>query len=1339
MVRKTCSSKLSLGGIYLWSVMAAHPIQWTGWSTLTPLFPNVQNINSNEHYELEARFRPLTGPGSDPHIHSNIYHRLLVQLKELQVPYTTSSSTIYIADVPGQNRQKLRLISEVTENGVVKTYQIKEQLASHDYNDYGIRISLSREINQATIPSLESYQYSYTRSRHRHSFVVVPGVVQIDLTTVTPSASSSNRMDVTYEVEVEMLTPPTTSNPTALQQFVDQVALLWSLLHGSELFYSISERTTVNNFLTAQLSNPHGYRPRQELVESRNLKRRDLVVGGMVGNERFDQQLIALTKAGDVRALENNRPYRNGTRYLVTYKADGLRKLLIFQRINRPDKKGEGLDKKDEGPDKKGEAKYYFTVWLVHPPHEFSLVVAIAESLIPEKLLKHISNHLYGSMLDGELITAANDPAKYYYLAFDALSYHGKDIRKSNYIVRMGVDNVTMNPNQASIGHSIIRLWQNFQRSVSQHGSHVLSVNSKAALVINTVDEFFQHTRTLLDNVTTLPYKEDGLMYIPVDVIYNPHSDEIPIEDRRLTSLPDTCKWKPPEKITIDFRIQWTPRGTLTLQSTERVKLDNGSVDLRPVDFVGDQLQPIGEEDIDYRNPLLYVGGAPLPPRTIVEFAWDSKVSKLVPVRIRFEKSGPNMIGVALDNWRAIQDPLTAGDISGITLRLAFKNHSELKRRLFKSVQQDGVPLTILDIGSGEGGDIDKWKRLGGRVVAVEPMLAHRTILENRLKRFGIQDRVKLLPTTGEDTIAITNATREWLGGPADIISVMLSFSFFWQDHQHLEALVQTIIHNLKPGGELIFFTIDGDSVTQLFEPALGGQVRTDITLGNGKFKLYPQPSRIGEGRMLELDIPKTIMSRQQDGQQGRQQEYLVMIDDLTLRLAKYGIVMREFHRANAPTKRGKYNLVPAFLSTEQAIYNDLFSWGRYYHQGPEITSAPVNMVEISLPTEIFDVEQQPRLDERINPTISQLPAPPIDTFPTILPTVSNVFTLPAIPQLSTLPISLPPLPTIPSASANLPTLPYIMNYQGPVLELPPAPLPMMQVYPPLTPDKPAYGDDRVEKLVCTWKDNLVRIATLGDGNCFIHALLKAINRTYQERPSFRDRSEIAQLFRRDLALLLNSPDPRHPGHVYWETANSGGFVDLFAMQVLTGNLAVVDPVVDYGVSGLQRMFNSHYYLGNEVYGFITELLQVNLCILQATTKDLINNSYDRHNDSWPTVVIIGNSTHFEVVGEQTPQGIRTIFAPDSELVQILSQRFSQEARRLWDPETVLYQILINYPDSTIHPTQADGTLDMTSFVFPERLFYALSPQDPFVNILKKTIQLLREHGYTVTSPYDTL
>ncbi|GAG79847.1 unnamed protein product, partial [marine sediment metagenome] len=127
--------------------------------------------------------------------------------------------------------------------------------------------------------------------------------------------------------------------------------------------------------------------------------------------------------------------------------------------------------------------------------------------------------------------------------------------------------------------------------------------------------------------------------------------------------------------------------------------------------------------------------------------------------------------------------------------------------------------LTLLDIGSGRGGDVSKWRNYS-KIVAVEPNPEHIVELQRRIALNGMSDRVLIVNTGGEDIVTIHNAVRHFIGGRVDVVSMMLSMSFFWRSQSMVNRLVNTIISNIKPDGKMIFLTIDGDLVEQTFEPA---------------------------------------------------------------------------------------------------------------------------------------------------------------------------------------------------------------------------------------------------------------------------------------------------------------------------------------------------------------------------------------------------------------------------------------------------------------------------------------------------------------------------------------
>lgn len=203
-----------------------------------------------------------------------------------------------------------------------------------------------------------------------------------------------------------------------------------------------------------------------------------------------------------------------------------------------------------------------------------------------------------------------------------------------------------------------------------------------------------------------------------------------------------------------------------------------------------------------------------------------------------------------------------------------------------------------------------------------------------------------------------------------------------------------------------------------------------------------------------------------------------------------------------------------------------------------------------------------------------------------------------------------------------------------------------------------AHNDDAYAPLTCTWYNDLVRIATIGEGSCFIHSVLKAMYRPYQENTAARARLEMAANTRRDLALMLTSENPKYPGHSYWETSGQGSFPRMVMQEIINESL-IEDIGVDYSLSGLQYLFNSLSYLGNEVYAYVADVLNIDVYVLLATQIDLQPIfSSRRPGVVRDGIVIIGNTEHYEVLAVNTKNGFQTVFPPDDPFVIGLTELF---------------------------------------------------------------------------------
>jgi hypothetical protein len=263
----------------------------------------------------------------------------------------------------------------------------------------------------------------------------------------------------------------------------------------------------------------------------------------------------------------------------------------------------------------------------------------------------------------------------------------------------------------------------------------------------------------------------------------------------------------------------------------------------------------------------------------------------------------------------------------------------------------------------------------------------------------------------------------------------------------------------------------------------------------------------------------------------------------------------------------------------------------------------------------------------------------------------------------------------------------------------------------------PAKGDDTYLPLTNSWSKNLVRIATIGDGSCFIHAVLKAMYAPYQENNNAQYRVQIAAQIRRDLAMKLNDYNPRYPGHTYWETIGKGSFPRLL-MQEIKDEVMIEHTGVDYSLSGLQRLLNSTNYLGDEIYTYISEILNIDIYILRATNTDL----YPHINTHQPDVnrnaiIIVGNTEHYEVVALDTPTGFQTIFPVGDPLLDTLSTLFIGDIDLEDQYNRVAYD-----PDESFINVAAETFGESGVIQLPMDLTEVFQPDDPFIMIFNRLL-----------------
>jgi hypothetical protein len=182
----------------------------------------------------------------------------------------------------------------------------------------------------------------------------------------------------------------------------------------------------------------------------------------------------------------------------------------------------------------------------------------------------------------------------------------------------------------------------------------------------------------------------------------------------------------------------------------------------------------------------------------------------------------------------------------------------------------------------------------------------------------------------------------------------------------------------------------------------------------------------------------------------------------------------------------------------------------------------------------------------------------------------------------------------------------------------------------------------------------MVRIRTIADGSCLFHALLKAYYDPYKlgkiNGLAF-DRKKFVRELRRDLAYRLLKPVKVVDGKIYRE-------YDLLA----GGELAKFGQNVDeYSLDKMVKTLDSDSPVGNVYNEFISNILDKDIYLLDMKTKNVYITDYDTkylYKDR-PSIVILIVPGHYELVGINEGNFLRTLFSPDHPFIQAIRQRLN--------------------------------------------------------------------------------
>jgi len=711
--------------------------------------------------ELEARFR--IAPDD-----SALFNRIVDIFSTRATP-----SVVNVVDVVQQMGMGdvWRKSSEtrVGENVARVYYTHKRNLWKHENSEYNVRLSVASEEVRDEPPRDVAERFgerevgSTVRVKHRTSFHIMDGAVRLDATKVRMHVPG--RGDQTsHEIELEVVDGRNIIG--TLGALRAAIGYLLTLVQESDIPIPNSERSAVIAYISALISErepaPLDKLFFSSLVQARDLTIRDLVYGGLVGNPK--------------------------TGYTVTIKADGERRLLVFTR---------------------------WGVFFALPPGRLN---KISREALPD---------LEGTVLDGEYLppTARKNAtpemlARHVWLAFDCLADRGRvSIRTEDHLARL-------------------RVCQNVTEALStpRRGGEVpipsAIMRTKVFYTLRTPQNFYMSMAKLALELPNIPYHEDGVMFTPINAPYIPTRDRSQNSNKVLTHVPDVCKWKPSEKHSIDLAITILPAasrrsGALPFDLAVTGKVGTNAFSAKDgggslVAWRGTRRYPFeaSAESVDMTTPILDASNLPAH-GTVIEFRWDAARGKIVPMRHRRDKIAPNFITVAQEVWSNIMNPIEWSTLLGRDFRQLRALHNSIKAEILENLGQRDL---VVDVGSGNGGDISKWKNFS-RVVGIEPDAEHRAEMARRLAEApDAARRIEVHEGTG--THLERYVPRKY-HGRADLVTFMLSLSFFFARdesgaYKDLDALARGIAAMLKEGsGEIAFLTVNGDAVVRVLRPDL--------------------------------------------------------------------------------------------------------------------------------------------------------------------------------------------------------------------------------------------------------------------------------------------------------------------------------------------------------------------------------------------------------------------------------------------------------------------------------------------------------------------------------------
>lgn len=408
-------------------------------------------------------------------------------------------------------------------------------------------------------------------------------------------------------------------------------------------------------------------------------------------------------------------------------------------------------------------------------------------------------------LIDGELV--CSDKVIYFY-AFDILFFNESDLR--------GIDEFNLQKRYKII--------QDIERDLE---SNSLYVYKSKPYIFGNVFMGAKKLYELHDQKSN--YKLDGLIFVPVNVAYP--------KTKKWNGL---LKWKPSDMTTIDFWTVKDKNNTWKLFVQKSFKDEKSNVKSKQVLFDVENLCSEKSEFTTFEtvideNMFDQVTKQSFLSETVIEFSFNKKLGKFVPIRTRWDKTQDvkkhgNYYTVACDIWKSIWNPIsldylsnyhynpvTSKDTNQTPMYMNMRQyHNKIKQYLYNTYCNNIDSL--VELCSGKGGDLHKWYH--NKIKRVDGYDNHQPSINEaykRLKQLNDQYSTKLnynfylMDLRNQDLELHQNFDY-------DVVSCQFGLHYFYESDKMIRNILKTISSVLKDNGVFIGTILDDTLVNNLVE-----------------------------------------------------------------------------------------------------------------------------------------------------------------------------------------------------------------------------------------------------------------------------------------------------------------------------------------------------------------------------------------------------------------------------------------------------------------------------------------------------------------------------------------